>query len=199
MLYPFAWINRADRLTAGAAGGCMLVHRRSLEAAGGIDAISGEIIDDCALARLLKRHGRIWLGLTERVRSVREYASLAEVRRMVARCAYAQLQFSPFRLVFTVLAMVITYIAPPVLTLAGGGAAQLLAIVAWGLMALAFQPTLRLYGASPWWGFALPAIAATYLVFTLDSAYRHVRGRGGEWKGRVYRRTSAREVYPNDG
>jgi hypothetical protein len=92
--------------------------------------------------------------------------------------------------------MIVTYLAPPVLALAGSGAAQLLGILAWSLMALAFQPTLRLYAASPWWGFALPAIAVTYLVFTLDSAYQHMRGRGGEWKGRVYRGTSAREVYP---
>ena len=65
MLYPFAWVNRADRATAAAAGGCMLVHRRSLQIAGGVEAIRGELIDDCALARLLKRHGPIWLGLTE--------------------------------------------------------------------------------------------------------------------------------------
>ena len=37
MLYPFAWVNRADRATAAAAGGCMLVHRGSLEAAGGLE------------------------------------------------------------------------------------------------------------------------------------------------------------------
>jgi hypothetical protein len=35
------------------------------------------------------------------------------------------------------------------------------------------------------WGMALPAIAAAYMVFTLDSAYQHARGRGGMWKGRA--------------
>jgi len=52
-------------------------------------------------------------------------------------------------------------------------------------MALAFQPMLRFYRVSPLWGLALPAIAALYLAFTLDSAYQHWRGRGGLWKGRV--------------
>src|SRR5450755_3601919 len=42
MLYPFAWVNRADRSVAAAAGGCMLVHRRTLLSAGGIEAIRGE-------------------------------------------------------------------------------------------------------------------------------------------------------------
>ena len=32
---------------------------------------------------------------------------------------------------------------------------------------------------------ALPAIAAMYMAFTLDSAYQHARGRGGMWKGRA--------------
>ena len=41
--------ERPGRTTAAAAGGCMLVRREALEAAGGIAAIRGEIIDDCAL------------------------------------------------------------------------------------------------------------------------------------------------------
>lgn len=194
MLYPFAWVNRADRATAAAAGGCMLAHRRTLQAAGGFEAICGDIIDDCALARLLKHHGPIWLGLTGRVRSVRRNTSFAEIRRMVVRCAYAQLGFSPWWLAATIVAMIVTYLAPPALTLLGSGAAQVLGALAWAQMALAFQPTLRLYAVSPWWGLALPVIAATYVAFTFDSAYQHWRGRGGEWKGRIHRGTASREA-----
>ena len=57
MLYPFAWVNDPDRRTAAAAGGCMLVRRDALKAAGGLEAIAGESIDDCALAARLKRQG----------------------------------------------------------------------------------------------------------------------------------------------
>ena len=52
-------------------------------------------------------------------------------------------------------------------------------------MAVAFQPTLRLYRRSPLWGLALPAIALCYMLFTLDSALQYARGKGGLWKGRV--------------
>ena len=62
---------------------------------------------------------------------------------------------------------------------------QFIGIFTWLLMALAFRPSLRLYGLSPLWGLALPAIAALYMAFTLDSAYQHARGRGGMWKGRA--------------
>jgi hopene-associated glycosyltransferase HpnB len=192
MLYPFAWVNRVERSTAAAAGGCMLVHRKSLQAAGGLETIRDQLIDDCALARLLKSHGPIWLGLTERVRSVRAYRSIGEIRRMIVRTAYAQLKFSPWWLAFTVVAMAITYIVPPALTVFGSGVPQLLGAMAWAQMTIAFQPTLRFYRVSPWWGLVLPVIAGSYLLFTIESAYRHMRGRGGEWKGRVHWRISGR-------
>ncbi len=109
---------------------------------------------------------------------------------MVARSAYAQLNYSPLLLLGTGAAMVLTYLAPPMLAIFGHGAARLIGAVTWGLMAIAFQPTLRLYRLSPLWGIALPAIALQYLLFTLDSAYQYWRGRGGSWKGRMQAKVS---------
>jgi hopene-associated glycosyltransferase HpnB len=186
MLYPFAWVNRPENATAAAAGGCMLMQRRALNAAGGIAAVRGELIDDCALGRLLKRQGPIWLGLTNRARSLRAFRSVGEIRPMISRSAYAQLRYSPWLLIGTVLAIVVTCLAPPILVAGTTGATRLLAAAAWVLMALALQPTLRFYGVSRWWGIGMPVIAGTYLAFTLDSAFQHWRGRGGMWKGRVH-------------
>ena len=81
--------------------------------------------------------------------------------------------------------MALTYLAPPLITIFGAGTARLDRSRNWILMAIAFQPTLRFYRLSPLWGVALPAIALQYLLFTLNSAYQYVRGRGGSWKGRV--------------
>jgi hypothetical protein len=81
--------------------------------------------------------------------------------------------------------MALTYLAPPLLAVFGSGIAQILGLATWGLMGIAFQPTLRLYGLSPLWGLALPAIALCYMLFTLDSALQFARGKGGLWKGRV--------------
>ncbi len=185
LLYPFAWVNRQDRRTAAAAGGCMLMQRKALQAAGGIAAVRGELIDDCALGRLLKAQGPIRLSLTDRAHSLRAFRDLGEVRPMISRSAYAQLQYSPWLLLGTVIAMATTCIAPPLLAIGASGATQWLGATAWALMAVAFQPMLRFYGVSRWWGPGLPAIAAVYLAFTLDSAWQHGRGRGGMWKGRA--------------
>lgn len=185
MLYPFAWVNRPDCRTAAAAGGCMLVRRDALRAAGGVEAIRHSWIDDCALARKLKTIGPIWLGLTEHVRSLRPYPRTRDIGSMVSRSAYDQLGYSPLLLVATIAGMALIYLAPPTLALFGTGLAQILGAVAWLLMAAAFQPILRFFRRSPIWGLALPAIAGAYLAFTIDSAYQHMRGRGGFWKGRV--------------
>lgn len=186
MLYPFAWVNRRDRASAAAAGGCMLVDREALQRAGGIAAVRGDLIDDCALARLLKPHGAIRLTLTERARSTRVYRSFDEIRRMVARTAFTQLRFSPWLLAATVFAMIVVFVAPPLLTLfAQDPVARGLAAFAWASMTLGFVPILRFYRVSPTWSFALPAIAGAYIALTLDSAIQHWRGHGGEWKGRV--------------
>jgi hypothetical protein len=163
----------------------MLVRREALRQAGGIEAISDALIDDCALGRKLKSTGPIWLGLTQRVVSLRAYPGFADIRRMVSRSAYDQLRYSPVLLAGTVAGMTLIYLVPPFSALFGTGLSHAAGLLAWVTMALAFQPILRFYRVSPLWGLALPVIAAAYMLFTLDSAYQHLRGRGGLWKGRV--------------
>jgi hopene-associated glycosyltransferase HpnB len=185
MLYPFAWANNPRRATAAAAGGCMLVRREALRAAGGLEAIRDALIDDCSLAKLLKAQGPISITLTDRVHSIRAYPEIGEIRRMVSRTAYAQLHYSPLILLGTVLGLALTYLAPIALTLFARGWPQFIGLFAWILMALAFRPILRFYRLSVLWAPFLPVIAAMYMAFTLDSAYQHARGRGGMWKGRA--------------
>ncbi len=57
MLYPPRWIADEELNTAGAAGGCILVRQKALERIGGLAAIRGEVIDDCALAKTVKLSG----------------------------------------------------------------------------------------------------------------------------------------------
>jgi hopene-associated glycosyltransferase HpnB len=185
MLYPFAWVADRDHRTAAAAGGCTLVRRDALQRAGGIAAVRSEIIDDCALARRLKEQGPIWLGLTHRATSLRPYGGFPKIGRMISRSAYAQLGYSPLALAGTVAAMLLVYIAPPLLALLADGPARWLGLSAWLVMAVTFQPMLRFYRRSPLWGLALPAIGAAYAFFTVQSAIEFWRGRGGMWKGRV--------------
>jgi hopene-associated glycosyltransferase HpnB len=186
-LYPPAWIANPRRATAGAAGGCILIRPAALEQAGGIQAIRGEVIDDCALAARVKRGGgRLWLGASATTQSLRPYGSFSEIGRMISRSAFNQLRHSNLLLLFSVLGMAATYLLPPALVLVSyraGPAA--LGAAAWLMMLLSYLPVLRMYRLNPLWALALPLVAAFYAGATLHSALKYWTGRGGEWKGRV--------------
>ena len=186
LLYPFAQVNDPLSATAGAAGGSVLIRRRALDRIGGIAAIQGALIDDCALAAAVKRGGRIWLGHSGLACSIRLYPDFADIWRMIARSAYVQLRTSPLLLLGTVLGLALVFLVPPGAALFGAGWTRLAGGLAWAGMAASLLPTLRRYRRSPLWGFALPAIACFYLAATIGSALDHHRGRGVVWKRRAY-------------
>lgn len=183
-LYPFALVSDPKSKVAAAAGGVMLVRPAALAKAGGLAAIRGALIDDCALGALMKSQGPIWLGLTQEVHSLRAYAGFADIRKMVTRSAYAELRYSPARLAGAVVGMGASYLAPPLLALSAEPLPAFIALVAYLVMAQSYMPTLRFYGLPRVYGFALPLIAACYTWFTMELAIQHMRGRGGAWKGR---------------
>ena len=190
-LYPFPMVNDPSRRPAAAAGGCMLARRHALDHAGGLEAIRRDrLIDDCALAALLKNHGPIWIGLTRRVHSLRPYDRLEELWMTVTRTAFEQLGHSWIVLLATVLAMSVVYLVPPLAVLLGlvAGDPWLGAsgLAAWLMMAVAYRPTLALYGQSAASALSLPLAALMFTLMTIDSARRHGHGRGGAWKGRRY-------------
>ncbi|MET7700651.1 glycosyltransferase [Streptomyces sp. NPDC005485] len=192
-LYPFRWIAVRGGRTAAAAGGCVLLRTEAAERARIPEAIRHAVIDDVALARAVKgTGGHIWLGLAERVDSVRPYPRLHDLWRMVSRSAYAQLRHSPLLLAGTVLGLALVYLVPPVTLVVGlatgSGAAAVAGGLAWLVMTATYLPMLRYYRLPLWLAPLLPATAFLYLLMTVDSAVQHYRGRGAAWKGRTYAR-----------
>lgn len=189
-LYPPAWVRGPRARTAAAAGGCMLVRRETLERVGGLVGIADARIDDVALGTLLKRGGgRIWLGVTSGVRSLRPYPRVADLWDMIARSAYTQLRYSPWLLLGTIVGLVFTYGVPPVVGVVGLATqwwgVAIPALLAWAVMSASYVPVLRLYGLNWWRAPLLPGVMALYGAMTVDSARRHRQGHGGSWKGRV--------------
>ncbi|MFE9774366.1 glycosyltransferase [Streptomyces sp. NPDC005931] len=200
-LYPFRRIAREGARTAAAAGGCVLLCAETAERARIPDAIRHAVIDDVALARAVKRGGgRVWLGLADRVDSVRPYPGLRDLWRMVSRSAYAQLRHSPVLLAGTVAGLALVYLVPPSAVAAGAvtgdAAAVALGAPAWLVMTGTYVPMLRYYRQPLWLAPLLPFTAFLYLLMTVDSAVQHYRGRGAAWKGRTYTRPDA---VPDEG
>lgn len=192
-LYPFRWVNREGARTAAAAGGCVLLRTGAAERAGFPEAIRQAVIDDVSLARAVQRSGgRIWLGLAERVDSVRPYPGLGDLWRMVSRSAYTQLRHNALLLLGTVLGLALIYLAPPLTLVAGVRSGDAPAAwaggLAWLVMTGTYLPVLAYYRQSLWLAPLLPFTALLYLLMTVDSAVQHYRGRGAAWKGRTYTR-----------
>jgi hopene-associated glycosyltransferase HpnB len=199
-LYPFPLVNLRCNKTAAAAGGCILVDRHALNRIGGIQALRASLIDDCTLAAKIKQskspedshsyYRGIWLGLTESTLSLRPYPDLKTIWDMVVRTAYYQLDYSPLLLIGTCLGMILIYLVPVASLIIGSLTSNSLLItigsIAWLLMAIAYFPTLKLYGRSSLWALCLPLVAILYSLMAIDSALHYYQGKGGAWKGRVY-------------
>lgn len=186
MLYPPRWIANPRSRTAAAAGGCMLVRAEVLDRLGGMNALRGEIIDDCALARLVKRSGgTVWLGLAAETESLRPYRAAAEIGDMIARSAFSQLRHSALLLAAAIVGLCICFVLPIALLFSGNWPMAGLGFAAWLAMSICYLPTVRYYRLVPLWALALPAAAVFYMGATLVSAVRYWSGRGGQWKGRT--------------
>ena len=184
-LYPPRWIADSRSRTAGAAGGCVLLRGDRLEKIGGLAAIRSEVIDDCALARAVKRSGgRIWMGVTRKSVSLRRYSSFGEIGDLIARTAYTQLKYSPLLLLGTLLGLFVTYFVPVVLLFSSQPFVWRMSLAAWALTAATYLPITRFYNQSRLWALTLPISAAFYAYATWLSALRYWLGRGGQWKGR---------------
>ncbi len=184
-LYPPAWIASTRLKTAGAAGGCILIRPKALDRIGGLSTIRSEVIDDCALARAVKRsRGKLWLGLTAETISIRPYVSFAEIGRMISRTAFSQLRHSGTLLLCTIAALLLTYVVPVAIMIAGNYIARLLAVTALLLMAVSYYPIVHFYELAALRSLTLPGAALFYCAATIESALQYWRGSGGEWKGR---------------
>jgi hopene-associated glycosyltransferase HpnB len=187
LLYPFRISNSPSRLVAAAAGGCVLVETGMLQQVGGFVTIRDELIDDCALARRIKSAGgRTWIGMTHSAISRRQLGTLRATWHMVARSAFAQLQFSALLLACCVALLAVAFWVAPLALIVGPATARWLAATATGAMIVSYIPVLRFYGRSPLWAFALPVTGTLYLMMTVSSALHSWRGIRATWKGRTY-------------
>jgi hopene-associated glycosyltransferase HpnB len=186
MLYPPRWIADPKARTAGAAGGCILLRRGAIERIGGIVSVRGEVIDDCALARAVKKSGgKIWMGLTRASVSLRSYGTFAEIRDLIARTAFTQLQYSFLLLIATLIGLFATYLLAWIAFFTLDDPGWLLASTAISIMTATYGATVRFYSL-PWlWALTLPFAAVFYGYATCVSAVRYWLGRGGQWKGRA--------------
>jgi hopene-associated glycosyltransferase HpnB len=200
LLYPFRRVAMPDSRIAAAAGGCVLLRRSALERAGGMTAIRGAIIDDVALAKAVKDSGGgTWLGFDPGICSLRPYPRLVDLWQMVSRTAFTQLRYSGLLLILTLVGLTIFVVSPPIvigwilttlplslgLVSSSPGRALLWAALAWVLMSIALLPAIRYHRIPAIYSVSLPLSGSLFGLMTASSAWKHWRGRGSNWRGRM--------------
>ena len=118
---------------------------------------------------------------------------ISEIGAMISRTAFNQLRHSYLLLGGTLLGLLATYLAPPLLLLTRAPVPIALGAAAWLLMSACYLPMVRFYRLCALYALLLPAVALFYAAATVHSAVQYAAGRGGKWKGRAQDVRSAGE------
>ena len=194
-LYPFnSVINYKSKISA-AAGGFIFCQAEIFREINLYNQIKNKVIDDCNIAKLLKKRGKIWLGLTNQVISKRKYHCFREIWNMVTRTAFEQLKYSFILLIISLLGLIVTYLLPYLLIFLSFTnlirdelsvnllIPNILSII---MMLVVFYPTVHFYKIKKMYVFILPISAIIYGAMTFASALNYFLFKGNSWKGRVY-------------
>ncbi len=190
--YPPQRVNtatRPDQLVAN--GQFIMVQRDAYDAVGGHTAVSGEVVEDLALAQAFLRAGRrVRLMFGETLISTRMYRSLGEMVEGWSKNLYiGARQSAPANPVARALApmalmlAIIWWLVPLALLLAGvaAGAAKVaigISLFFWMLISFGMR-------IPAWYGIFYPIGAMMALAIVIRST---LRGRRRvEWRGRTYR------------
>ena len=152
---PLRAMERSPRPSLAAAGGQFLVvDRAAYDRAGGHAAVRGEVLEDLALARAVKRTGgRIALADGSRLADCRMYTSWRELADGYGKSLWASFG-SPAGATAVVGTLLVLYAVPPVLAIAGaatGDAALAGAGAAAYLLGVAGRVvSARATGGRPW-------------------------------------------------
>jgi hypothetical protein len=179
---PLRVAERSPRPSLAAANGQFLVVRRgAYERAGGHGAVRGEVLEDIALLRAVKRSGGRGVPIDgSTLAACRMYGSWPALREGYAKSLWASVGGVPAAGLGAAAALTAVYVVPPVAALAGSRA---------GLVGYAAGVAGRVASALASGGRVWPdALAHPVSVLLLDALMvRSVRGRRRgtlRWRGR---------------
>jgi hypothetical protein len=186
---PLQVAERSRRPALAAANGQFLVVRAgAYRAAGGHAAVAGEVLEDMALLRAVKRAGGTGgpvAGCT--LARCRMYAGGTQLRAGYGKSLWSA--FGSARGAAGVLGLLgVAYLLPPVAAIGCRGPARVLGLVGYAAGVASRVVTARATGSRCWPdALAHPLSVTAFAALTLESLHRHRRG-ALTWKGRPVRR-----------
>ena len=187
--FLFRGVNSPDSRRAAAAGAFILTRSEVLAAIGGVEAIRAEIVDDIALARVVKRHGfqtRFWLA--PHLLRVRMFKSNREAFWGLTKNILGAV--SHWSLAFPAMLLPVFVYWVPLAALAVGLATGRPAMIAAGVVPWAIQAALLVLAGRicryQWPKALLFPLAVLPVVCCFTRAIYHRLASGSvAWRGRV--------------
>ena len=193
-------VNAANSPVASANGQFILLRRTVYDALGGWAAVRGEVAEDWALARRVKRAGyRLLMAQGRAVVRARVYAGLGALWAGYSKTLFPAGGRSLWRVAGVILLLTLYGVLPPLrllwatvrlVRLAPAPAPDrerlVLALAQVGPLLAVRAVLSRSLGLSPWLAFTYPLAILLGDAMLLWSAWRYRSGRGMTWKGRRY-------------
>jgi len=199
--FPPREVNDPGRRIAVANGQFIMIRREVYAAIGGHERIKDEIVEDKALAELVKWNGyRLIVADGRLVARTRMYTSLPEMWEGWTKNVYLGLRAQPSLILLGAFGGLVLVLAAlflpiwPVLGflwfLNGGGwlalAVIIQALVVWGAVLYARGSVALAMHIPRWYALSTPLGAGMFAAIMLSSAWKVVSGRGVTWRGRRY-------------
>lgn len=199
--FPPREVNDPKRRIAVANGQFILIMRTVYDALGGHQRISDRIVDDKALAELVKWNGyRLVLADGRHVARTRMYTSFPQMWEGWTKNIYLGLRDQPkliflgafggFLLVLCALVLPVWPLLGLIWYLRGGGWLALLviaeALTLWIALLYARAAVAHAMRIPRWYAFTLPLGAGVFAAMMIASAWKVVSGHGVTWRGRRY-------------
>jgi chlorobactene glucosyltransferase len=208
IIIPFIWhnfpqkkINDPKSKTAAANGQFILIRRSVYDTLGGHSAIKDKIVEDFALANLVKCGGyRLYVIRGVNLVRTRMYTNFNEIWEGWTKNHFFGLGKKWERLVFSIVILLVWGIIPPILftlsfvNVVFKGVYTLTSLLILSesifLIILVIQSAwkaARFFGIPRYYAFTSPLGIAVYICIIISSAHKVVSGIGVTWKERVYK------------
>jgi hypothetical protein len=191
LVEPLDSASHPKKRAARLCGAFILIKRSIYQSAGTHAAVRDRILEDMALAQILKKQGRrIWLTYTRDLGRTRMYEHFRELWHGLSRLSLPLLRYSIPRLAIAWTAAIVGTLIPWIAAAAGFYRADWLLCSAGAALCIfsrrAIQPVFTVVKNPSSYAWLLPLAAILYCLAATRAAFRHFTGRGLAWKKRVY-------------
>lgn len=197
--FPHSRINSPEYKEAAANGQFILIRRDAYQAVGGHEAIRDKIVEDFALAKLVKGKGyRLRVARGRQLIRTRMYRDLKEIWEGWTKNIFLGIDRNWRRLILGIIMLSLRAFLPFFLLVqsllaisSGAGSSVQLFIFFEGVWLVLLNVYLswdgtKAYVIPAYYAILFPISAAAFIGIAVSSTYKIVSGKGVVWKGRRY-------------